>query len=298
VATIAVTGAGGMLGRCLIDRLLARGHAVIAFSRSLPAADETPLVVRWSMDWDETELSDHLRGVDTIIHAAAHIPRDMSDPKEALPCLQANALTTLNLLRAAELCGVRRFLYVSSANALRPSDRAVVEDDPPGGEHAPYYLGSKLLAEIYVKAAGTRGLSCLVVRPSSIYGPGMVRGVLLNFATQLRAGRRVIVNDGGRFHADFVWRDDVAYLITHAAESDRVGALNVGSGEAHSLLQVATRVSRLLQADPTLVEVEPADETRRSFGFAPVDISRARDWYNFQPTSLDAGLRQWLAAPD
>ncbi len=291
---VAITGAGGLLGGAVLLRLLESGHEVVALSGSLDAAIGAE-VVRWDakQDWERT--AEALRQVEVVVHAGAHIPRDHSDSTEAVQCFEVNALGTLNLLRASERSGVRRFIYVSGANVLSPRSEFVKEDDPVGCEHSPYYLGSKVLGEIYVRAAMARGLNGLVVRPSSIYGPGMMAGVLWNFAEQIQRGAPISLQNGGRFRADYVWRDDVAKVLCEAVVGQQKGEVNLGSGQATSVLDVAKLLLEIFNADPRLIENATMGSPFASEGFSPVDITRARDWFGFHPTSLRDGLERWLS---
>ena len=283
-----------MLGGAVLLRLLESGHEVVALSGSLDSTIGAE-VVRWdaNQDWKRTAVA--LRQVEVVVHAGAHIPRDHRDATEATQCFEVNALGTLNLLRASERSGVRRFIYVSSASVLTPRSEFVREDDPVGCEHAPYYSGSKVLGEIYVRAKIARGFDGLIVRPSAIYGPGMMTGVLWNFAERIRRGASISLQNGGRFTADYVWRDDVAKVLCEAAVGQQKGEVNLGSGQSTSVLEVAKLLLELFDADPSLIENVTIGSQFGGEGFSPVDIARARNWFNFHPTSLHDGLARWFA---
>ncbi len=289
---IAVTGAAGLLGSSLVKRLKVDGQRVLALARA-GASGTGEDFIRWDAadDWQQTAVL--LAGTDVVIHAAAHVPRDHSDASEARRCVEVNAIGTLELIRAAEAAQVRRFIYISGANVLRPTAEKVKEDDPVGCEHAPYYLGSKVLGEIYVRSAMQRGMQCLIVRPSSIYGPGMRSGVLLAFARSLLNAQPITLNDGGRFQADYIWRDDVVAVLARCAGDDRQGSLNLGAGQSIALREVAEVLCDVLGVDKGLVTVEPAGAAPAK-GFAAVDIARAQEWYRFEPTPLRTGLSSWF----
>jgi nucleoside-diphosphate-sugar epimerase len=291
---VAVTGAGGFLGEAVVRHLRNAGHRVIALSSTLsPTPHDDVRAWRAEQAWDLTAAA--LEGADAIIHAAAHIPHDQRDPNEARTCLEVNALGTLSLLRASEKVGVHRFILVSGANILKARVRPVHENDPIGCERAPYYLGSKLMAEIYVRSFQARGLKRLILRPSSIYGPNLKVGVLFSFAERLRAGLPIVLTDGGRHRADFIWRDDVALVIVKAIESTRSGVVNLGSGEAMSLVDVARMMCEILGASPDLIKIGSPGDGSGISGFSAVDIRRARRWFGYEPLSLRDGLRLWLA---
>jgi UDP-glucose 4-epimerase len=292
---VAITGAGGMLGGAVLLRLLESGHEVVALSGSLDAAIGAE-VVRWDAKQDMERTAEALRHVEVVVHAGAHIPRDHSDATEAVQCFEVNALGTLNLLRASERSGVRRFIYVSSASVLTPRTEFVKEEDPVGCEHSPYYSGSKVLGEIYVRAKIARSLDGLIVRPSAIYGPGMMTGVLWNFAERIRRGAPISLQNGGRFRSDYLWRDDLAEVLCEAVIGQQKGEVNLGSGQATSVLDVAKLLLEIFDADPSLIENATSGGPFLSEGFSPVDITRARDWFGFHPTSLRDGLERWFSA--
>lgn len=291
---VAITGAGGLLGGAVLRHVLASGNEVVALSGSLDTATDAE-VVRWDAKQDWRRTAEALRQVDVIVHAGAHIPRDQNDAAEATQCFEVNALGTLNLLRASELAGVRRFIYVSGANVLSPRSEFVQENDPVGCEHSPYYLGSKVLGEIYVRARMARGMNGLIVRPSSIYGPGMKTGVLWTFAKRIKSGMPITLQNGGQFRADYVWRDDVAKVLSEAVVGQQKGEVNLGSGQAISVLDVAKLLLEIFDADASLIEYAAIGSQGASRGFAPIDITRARNWFNFHPTSLHDGLVRWFA---
>ena len=124
--------------------------------------------MRWDAKQDWRSTAEALRHVNVIVHAGAYIPHNQNDAADAQRCFDANALGTLNLLRACELAKIRSFIYVSSASVLSPRLAFVQEDDPVGCEHSLYYSGSKLLGEVYVRAKIYRGMDGLIIRPSAI----------------------------------------------------------------------------------------------------------------------------------
>lgn len=291
---VAITGAAGLLGSAVLQRLRNAQHEVIALSSSKREITEAELV-----PWDATQnwrrTAEALRRVDVVIHSAAYIPRDNSDATEAARCLEVNALGTLQLLLAAKQAMVRRFIYVSGANILRPRSDSIQEDDPLGCEHAPYYLGSKALGELYVRAEFARGLDGLIVRPSSIYGPGARTGVIWAIANNLRANIPVCLHDGGQFRADYVWRDDVAEVLCDAVTGSHRGVVNLGSGKSYTVIEVAKILCEILHADQKLIKLEAPSRQNVALGFLAVDISRAREWFGFEPTELSLGLRRWFS---
>jgi nucleoside-diphosphate-sugar epimerase len=116
--TIAVTGGTGLVGKLLVERLLARGDGVRALTRR-PAGerDERP-GLRWvegRLDQREA-LAELVQGADAIIHAAYEDP-GAAPPTERTASehwLETNLMSSLRLLELTSATSMRQLVYVSS----------------------------------------------------------------------------------------------------------------------------------------------------------------------------------------
>ena len=126
--------------------------------------------------------------------------------------------------------------------------------------------------------------------------------MLAIFASRLLNGRPPLVFEDGRQRRDFVSVFDVARACRLALESDRAAGqvLNVGSGESVSVLEIADRLGKTLEADiePQALGKWRAGDIRHCFA----DITRARELLGYEPrVSLEVGMRElaeWLAGKD
>lgn len=288
-ARVGLTGASGFLGRALTRALLAHGLEVELLGRD----EARP----WKAEWPPERMEAALSGLQFLIHAAARVPRDMRDASEAKACLWVNALGTLALTQAAQAAGIQRFLFVSTANFVERRQTPIEDDAFPGCHplSAPYYLTSKLIAETYVLAAATGGMQVLIVRPSAIYGPGMTAGSVSVVLNRLRSGEPVVLRDGGRHSADYVFLDDVADLIAMAVPSTLVGHLNAGSGVGSDLHRVVEAARALFPHSASTVTVEPSDGAWPPPGFSALNVTRAQIAFDYRPRSLVQGMRDMLA---
>ncbi|MGQ0714905.1 MAG: NAD-dependent epimerase/dehydratase family protein [Gemmatimonadaceae bacterium] len=172
--TALVTGATGMVGSYIVERLARDGWRVRALARR-PA--ESSWLERFGAEvragdiLGASALADAAAGCDAIFHAAAAIgPRGDWEPYRL-----GNVQGTSNVLEAAERAGAR-LVHVSSTAVYggdtrwrhQPTDEMV--DLPPIPESDPY-ARSKLEAERLVLAAASSGrLWATVVRPPPMYG--------------------------------------------------------------------------------------------------------------------------------
>ncbi|UJR81327.1 NAD-dependent epimerase/dehydratase family protein [Sandaracinus amylolyticus] len=162
---VLVDGAGGFLGRHVVDALRARGMRVRATDRpgvALPDADECV-----SADLARDALEPLFEGATHVVHVAGLF--DLAAQKDAL--WRANVDVARRVAEAAAIARVRRLVHVSSVTVYgRPRAAPVREDAPQRPERA--YERSKQEGEGAVRAiARASGLPLVIARPSGIYGP-------------------------------------------------------------------------------------------------------------------------------
>ena len=111
------------------------------------------------------------------------------------------------------------------------------------------YAATKLHTEHLTTVFGREsGASVCALRYHNVYGPRMPQGspyagVASLFRSALEAGRAPqVFEDGGQMR-DFVHVDDVARANVAALGSSWVGALNIASGDPHTVLEMAEAVS-------------------------------------------------------
>ncbi len=291
---IAVTGATGFVGRHLVRTLRAHGHTVRALVRDVAQPSHADEVRRFDLSSGDS-FDDAIASVDALVHAAAYLPSSYADPGEARKLLEVNALGTLSLLEACVRASVKKAIVFSS-NVYRHGEEAVSEDAPTyPSVHAPYYMMSKLCAEVWADHFDkTAKLQTVSLRLASVYGPGLTRGMIPTFTSSLLAGKAITVKDGGRYRSDLVFVDDVVDAAEQAVVRDVHGVFNVGSGTTSSSLEIAEALLRLTGASGDLLVVEPPASESVPVGFAPLDVTRARSLLAYSPRSVEAALGAYV----
>jgi nucleoside-diphosphate-sugar epimerase len=143
MATVAVTGSSGKLGRHVVRDLQEHGYRVVAVDRVTDAASAAAASVRVDLtDYGQvleafTAVDDRHDGVDAVVHLAA-IPAPGLTTNSAT--FANNAPGTYNVFAAARAAGVRNVVWASSETVLGlPFDVAppyipVDEEYPPRPE--------------------------------------------------------------------------------------------------------------------------------------------------------------------
>lgn len=175
---VAVTGAGGFIGRPMVSALLQAGYRVRAVSRSLPAAADEPVAggglhfahhpgVAPDADWQAV-----LAGADAVVHLAgmAHLPLDTRQMRRRLR--EVNVLATHRLALAADAARVRHFVFMSSIKAVSDHSHgaALAEHDKPAPDDC--YGVAKLAAERRLQRLSP-AMRVVILRPPLVYGPGV-----------------------------------------------------------------------------------------------------------------------------
>ena len=295
MSRLVITGATGFIGGRVVEAALERGYEVVALARNPSAISQKSRPGLQVKRWQLGEALPDVRDAHALLHLAGHIPTDFGDPKSAATCFEVNVIGAMEVIGQAADQGIEKFIHFSSGQIYSCEEKSASEDALAYPiNRAPYYLASKLAGEICIQSlAKRRKLALTVFRLASIYGPGMhIRGMIPSFIRHLAAREAVTLMDGGTYHVDFAYVEDVIDVTFKALSSDETGIFNVGSGEASTSLDAATIVADALGADRALIQVEGE---AREIGFAALDVTKARDAFDFQPKSLEAGISAWLS---
>lgn len=136
----AITGAGGMIGRHLVDALRPSGgriRALLMPKEPVPASFDDVEVIRGDVRDRELMLS-FTAGADTVFHLAALVGRDAN--RASLEAARdVNVRGTVHLLEAARRSGAGRFVFLSTCcvYGLYGLAEQVVDETSP---HAPLGL--------------------------------------------------------------------------------------------------------------------------------------------------------------
>ena len=197
---VLVTGATGLLGSHVAERLRASGNHVRALVRPGSRTDFVDAldveIVRGDLT-DAAACARAVAGVELIFHCAAKVGDWGRWSEFETGCMGA----TETLARAAVRAGVARFVHISSTSAYgHPAPGAAPVDETAAlGANVwilDYYTRSKVECErLLWRMAEREGLPLTVIRPSWLFGE-RDRTTAPRLIREFRRGRLLIVGKG------------------------------------------------------------------------------------------------------
>src|SRR3954451_1016961 len=306
-----VTGGAGFIGSNLVDALLERGDEV-AIIDDLSTGRESNLERALShgaaLHRVDIRDGDAVRRVfddfrpDTVFHLAAQIDvhKSVADPAWDSGI---NVGGTINVLEAARLSGVQRFVNTSTGGAIYGDVDQIPTPETAAPQPMAPYGQSKFCAERYCGwSRRLYGLNTVTLRYGNVYGPRQdplgEAGVIAIFCGKLASGDRPVIYGDGTQTRDYVYVGDVVSANLAAAEHPETeGEFNVGTGQESSVLDIveglrAAAGDGAANFDP-IHEPERLGEIQRS----TLDVTRAREELGWSAQmALDEGLRVTLEA--
>jgi 2-alkyl-3-oxoalkanoate reductase len=327
-----VTGAGGFLGRYIVEALVARGDRVRGLARGEYSALQSLGVEMIRGDLADRQIVTFAcQGIDCVFHAASRV--GIWGPWREY--YSVNVVGTQNVLDACRACGVGRLVFTSSPSVTFDGrgQCGVDESAPYSGRWLAHYPRSKALAEQAVLAADCRsGLRTCALRPHLVWGP-RDHQLTARLVERARSGSLRRVGNGTNL-VDMIYVENAAEAHLGAADAlesprakahspagrayflsqgkpvncwqwiDEILALvNLPPVQKSTSLAVARRVGLACEAIWTITgrQTEPpmtrflASQLATSHWF---DVSAARRDFGYQPrVSTDEGMRrlgQWL----
>lgn len=122
-----------------------------------------------------------------------------------------------------------------------------------------YGLTKQVQEQAVLLFARTRGINGFGLRYQNVYGPGQslknpYTGILAVFSNLARQNQPIDIYEDGLESRDFVYIDDVVEATVRSVNYDGqfVGALNVGSGQATSVMTVAQEIKSFFDSESTI----------------------------------------------
>lgn len=307
---VLVAGATGLIGSNLLKRLLDEGASVRATVYKRVPVDADPRVE--FVHCDLRVAADCARAVAGMQHV--HLCAATTSGAAAIAAtpmihVTPNVLINSQMLEAAYLAGVDKFIWLGSTVAYPMSDQPMREDQLMEGEPFEKYFfagWAKRFMEVLCQMYGERlvkKMTTIVLRPTNVYGPNDD----FEFATShvIPALIRKVIErwdpievwgDGSEVR-DAIYVDDmVEAMVLAASRLESYSAINIGLGKGYSvreILKIVLDADGYAQAKvifdpskPTMIPIRLINtgKAESELGFkAKVDLQegvrKTIDWY-------------------
>ena len=299
-----VTGSAGFIGSNLVEAILKLGYKVRGLDNFSTGKKEN--VDEFINDPDYEFIEGDIRdldicmkvteGVDYILHQAAwgSVPRSIEMP---LYYEEVNIKGTLNMLEAAKLNNVKKFVYASSSSVYGDEPTLPKKEGSEGNLLSPYALTKRVNEEYGKLYTKLYDLDTYALRYFNVFGRrqdpnGAYAAVIPKFIKQLLSDEQPTINGDGKQSRDFTYIENVieANLKACLASSSAAGqAYNIAYGGREYLIDVYTHLSNALGKDiqPIFGPNRPGD-----IKHSIADISKAKQLLDYNPDwSFEKGIQ-------
>ena len=297
---ILLTGGHGFLGQRVYKELLKVGAQTQNISR--PRSRK--------LDLRRVEnCTKAVKGKDLVIHLAANVGGIGYNQKHPGQLFYDNAIMGINLIEAARVAGVKKFVQVGTVCAYPkfPEHIPFKETDLwkgyPEETNASYGLAKLMLLEMLQSYRREYGFNGIYLVPVNLYGPGdnfdpksshVIPALIKKFVeAKASVSKKIEVWGTGRASREFLYVDDAARGIVLATQKyDKSEPVNLGSSYEIKIKDLVKLIARLsnYQGAINWDKTKPDGQPRRK-----LDISRAKKEFAFiSQISLKQGLAKTL----
>ena len=294
-----VTGGTGLIGRPLVEMLIAAGAKVRIASLDDPSRAHPQAEF---MRVDLTDMNNCLKaceGMDMVFHLAGIKGSPKMTREKPASFFVPTILFNTNMMEAARRSGTERYLFTSTVGVYGPAE-VFYEDDvwktfPSENDKFAGWAKrmGELQAEAYAIEYGWDKIA--IVRPANVYGPydnfdpanAMVIPSLVKRA--MDGENPLVVWGDGSPVRDFIYAKDVAKGMLVALEKCPGHPINLGSGVGYSIKEIVEVIVNNMEKKPEVVwdTTKPAGDKKRL-----MDISRAKG-LGWQPEiSIEEGIKE------
>ena len=304
---IFVAGATGAIGRPLLAELLAKGHAVVALTRS---PEKAQALVKQGIepaiadvfDSDAVKVAVRRAQTEVVIEQLTALPKTYTRESMNASAALNNRIRLeggANVLAAAQAAGVRRYLRQSVAFYAIPGPGLADEETPLALDASPAIAaGAREITELEHLLLGNPKIEGIILRYGFFYGPGTWFHPDGDVARQVRQQQFPIVGNG-----EGVWTwlhiEDAASATVAAAEHGHPGIYLIANDQPLAVRRWLPAFAQWLKAPPPpQISVEDALNTSGAdtvyYGtqMRGVSNSKAKRELNFRPRRLE-----WIADP-
>jgi 2-alkyl-3-oxoalkanoate reductase len=299
---IFVAGVTGAIGRPLIPQLLAKGHEVVAMTRSpekaqMLAEQGVEPAIADVFDTDAVLAAISSAQPEVVIEQLTSLPQTYTqESMQAAATLNKRIRLegSANVLAAAQATGVRRYLMQSIAFWAVPGTGLADEETPLALDASPAVAeDAYTVTEIERRLLKTPHLEGIVLRYGFLYGPGTWFFPSGDVAKQVRAQQFPIVGNGAGVWS-WIHIEDASIATVSAVERGNPGIYLITDDHPLEVSEWLPAFARWVNAPPPpqisvedALQIGGADAVYYGTQMRGASNAKAKRELNFQPRSLE-----------
>lgn len=298
--SVLLTGGAGFLGSHVVDNLVEK--------RSVP---KSQITIPRSKDCDLRKLENCknvVKGFDIIINLAARVGGIGFNQKNPGTLFYDNIMIGAQLIEAARLEGVRKFVQVGTVCSYPKYTPTPFKEDYlwngyPEETNAPYGIAKKALLVMAQAYRQQYGMNIIYLIPVNLYGPRdnfdlesshVIPALIRKFSEAAEEGKKEAIAWGtGKASREFLYVEDAAEGILAAAEKyDKPDPVNLGTGKEITIEQLTNLTAKLTGFQGKIIwdTSKPDGQPRRR-----LDTTKAKEEFGFEAkTPLADGLKKTI----
>ena len=293
-----VTGGAGFIGSHLVERLASQGHAVTVlddfndfYDPRLKRAnvarvrDEITLAEGDIRDGKAVNALFDKGRFDVVFHLAARAGIRPSIANARL-YIDTNINGTFNLLEAARVHGLKRFIFASSSSVYGTITETPFREDMCIDQTISPYAATKLSGEQFCSnSARLYKIPCICLRFFTVYGPRQRPDLAIHkFTRSIFEGRPIEQYGDGTTRRDYTYVDDIleGLMACLTYDGPLFEIFNLGENKTTSLAELISLIEETLGKKAVIKRLpeQPGDVP-----LTYADISKARRLLHYQPTT-------------
>ena len=291
----AVTGGAGFIGSHLVNYLIKEGHSIsvidnLSYGKKQNLAEVYDQIKFYQEDIRDFEaLKKILKNVDGVFHQAALtvVQDSLKKPQEYQ---DVNVSGTENIFKLAKEHGLK-VVFASSSSVYGHKENMPIRENAERKPINPYGK-TKLDDEYLFEKYSNLGVSIIGLRYFNIFGKGQTlaySGVITKFLDRIRESKPPIIFGDGSQIRDFVFVGDVVRAnLTCMNNKSSNFLINIGSGKATSILQLANMIIGFSDLSLQAIFQEPQ---KGDIHKSHADIDSAKKLLKWEPKTE---LKTWL----
>jgi UDP-glucuronate 4-epimerase len=305
---VLITGGAGFIGSHAAEHLLSQGNSVTIlddfnsfYDPAIKRDNIKALRGRARIEEGDIRNAEAVLKIvksckpDAILHLAARAGVRPSIREPGL-YIDTNIKGTFNLLEAARLAGVARFISASSSSVYGTLKTAPFREDMCLNQTISPYAATKLAAEqLCSNFSHLYGMRCISLRFFTVYGPRQRPDLAIHsFTRAIHVGRSIQQFGDGSTRRDYTYIDDILQGILACFDYDgpMCDVFNLGESQTTTLAELIASIELAL-GKKAIIEKLPDQPGDVPLTYA--DITKARDLLNYRPhTQIAEGIPKFV----